>query len=42
MFRPQHGLSIATAGTSPFLHWIDQLIIIRERYATIMINTPGP
>jgi hypothetical protein len=42
MFRPQHRLSIATAGTPPFLHWIDQLIIVRERYATIMVNTLGP
>jgi hypothetical protein len=42
MFRPQDWLSIATAEMSPFLHWIDQLIIIRERYATIMINTLGP
>jgi carboxylate-amine ligase len=32
----QHGLVIASAGTHPFCHWMDQLITVNERYATIM------
>ena len=32
----QHGLQIASAGTHPFSHWMDQLITIHERYATIV------
>jgi glutamate---cysteine ligase / carboxylate-amine ligase len=30
------GLKIASAGTHPFSHWIDQLITADERYATIV------
>src|SRR6266536_5702967 len=29
------GLTIASAGTHPFSHWMDQLITMDERYATI-------
>src|ERR1700758_2210249 len=32
----QHGLVIASAGTHPFSHWMDQLITVNERYATII------
>jgi carboxylate-amine ligase len=32
----QHGLVIASAGTHPFSHWMDQLITINERYTTII------
>lgn len=32
----QHGLTIASAGTHPFSHWMDQLITVHERYATIV------
>jgi len=32
----QHGLKIASAGTHPFSHWMDQLITVHERYATIV------
>ena len=32
----QHGLVIASAGTHPFSHWMDQLITINERYATLI------
>jgi carboxylate-amine ligase len=32
----QHGLKIASAGTHPFSHWMDQLITLDERYATIV------
>src|SRR5213596_1667772 len=32
----QHGLKIASAGTHPFSHWMDQLITVDERYATIV------
>src|SRR5438046_492866 len=32
----QHGLVIASAGTHPFSHWMDQLITANERYATII------
>src|SRR5437762_11016157 len=30
------GLKIASAGTHPFSHWMDQLITMDERYATIV------
>src|SRR5216110_3912837 len=30
------GLRIASAGTHPFSHWMDQLITLDERYATIV------
>jgi carboxylate-amine ligase len=30
------GLKIASAGTHPFSHWMDQLITANERYATIL------
>src|SRR5436190_7789448 len=30
------GLQIASAGTHPFSHWMDQLITAGERYATIV------
>jgi carboxylate-amine ligase len=30
------GLKIASAGTHPFSHWMDQLITVGERYATIV------
>src|SRR5437588_2620899 len=32
----RHGLKIASAGTHPFSHWMDQLITMDERYATIV------
>ena len=32
----QHGLKIASAGTHPFSHWMDQLITVHERYASIV------
>jgi carboxylate-amine ligase len=32
----QGGLKIASAGTHPFSHWMDQLITADERYATIV------
>src|SRR5262249_30623993 len=32
----QHGLQIGSAGTHPFSHWMDQLITVHERYATIV------
>src|SRR5205809_1392934 len=32
----QYGLVIASAGTHPFSHWMDQLITANERYATII------
>src|ERR1043166_8504064 len=32
----QDGLVIASAGTHPFSHWMDQLITVNERYATII------
>jgi carboxylate-amine ligase len=32
----QDGLKIASAGTHPFSHWMDQLITAGERYATIV------
>jgi carboxylate-amine ligase len=30
------GLQIASAGTHPFSHWMDQLVTVHERYATIV------
>jgi len=30
------GLQIASAGTHPFSHWMDQLVTVNERYATII------
>ena len=32
----QHGLVIASAGTHPFSHWMDQLITVNERYTTVV------
>ncbi|MBV9010287.1 MAG: carboxylate-amine ligase [Verrucomicrobia bacterium] len=32
----RHGLKIASAGTHPFSHWMDQQITADERYATIV------
>lgn len=32
----RHGLQIASAGTHPFSHWMDQLVTVNERYATII------
>jgi carboxylate-amine ligase len=32
----RNGLKIASAGTHPFSHWMDQLITADERYATIV------
>src|SRR5438876_3354602 len=32
----QQGLRIASAGTHPFSHWMDQLITVDERYETIV------
>ncbi len=32
----REGLKIASAGTHPFSHWMDQLITIDDRYATIV------
>jgi len=32
----RHNLQIASAGTHPFSHWMDQLITANERYATII------
>src|SRR5215468_9144005 len=32
----QHGLVIASAGTHPFSDWMDQLITVNERYATVI------
>src|SRR5262244_3807076 len=32
----QHRLVIASAGTHPFSYWMDQLITVNERYATII------
>ena len=32
----RHGLLIASAGTHPFSHWMNQLITAGERYATIL------
>jgi len=35
MLAERDGLKIASAGTHPFSHWMDQLITVDERYATI-------
>ncbi len=35
-FAAHDGLLIASAGTHPFSHWMDQLITAGERYATIV------
>src|SRR5215471_18661831 len=32
----QNGLRIGSAGTHPFSHWMDQLITVHERYATVV------
>src|SRR5947208_4180930 len=32
----QYGLVIASAGTHPFSHWMDQLITVNERYTTVV------
>jgi carboxylate-amine ligase len=32
----QHGLRIASAGTHPFSHWMDQLITVHQRYTTVV------
>ena len=36
MLAAQDGLKIASAGTHPFSHWMDQLITANERYTTIV------
>jgi carboxylate-amine ligase len=36
MLAARDGLRIASAGTHPFSHWMDQLITADERYATIV------
>ena len=36
MIAAREGLKIASAGTHPFSHWMDQLITADERYATIV------
>src|ERR1700694_2009485 len=36
MLAARDGLKIASAGTHPFSHWMDQLITVGERYATIV------
>src|SRR5437764_6746258 len=36
MLAARDGLKIASAGTHPFSHWMDQLITADERYATIV------
>jgi carboxylate-amine ligase len=36
MLAAHDGLKIASAGTHPFSHWMDQLITADERYATIV------
>ena len=36
MLARRGGLTIASAGTHPFSHWMDQLITVDERYATIV------
>src|SRR5450755_5069994 len=36
MIAARDGLKIASAGTHPFSHWMDQLITVDERYATIV------
>jgi carboxylate-amine ligase len=36
MLAAHDGLKIASAGTHPFSHWMDQLITVDERYAVIV------
>src|SRR5471032_3187006 len=36
MLAARDGLKIASAGTHPFSHWMDQLITVDERYAAIV------
>jgi carboxylate-amine ligase len=36
MLAARDGLAIASAGTHPFSHWMDQLITAGERYSTIV------
>jgi glutamate---cysteine ligase / carboxylate-amine ligase len=36
MLAARDGLAIASAGTHPFSHWMDQLITVGERYTTIV------
>src|SRR5689334_5196288 len=36
LLAARDGLQIASAGTHPFSHWMDQLITAGERYATIV------
>jgi carboxylate-amine ligase len=36
MLAARDGLKIASAGTHPFSHWMDQLITVGERYTTIV------
>jgi len=36
MLAARDGLKIASAGTHPFSHWMDQLITSGERYATVV------
>jgi carboxylate-amine ligase len=36
MLAAHDGLKIASAGTHPFSHWMDQLITVDERYAAIV------
>ncbi len=36
MLAGRDGLTIASAGTHPFSHWMNQLITVNERYATII------
>jgi len=36
MLAARDGLEIASAGTHPFSHWMDQLITAGERYSTIV------
>jgi glutamate---cysteine ligase / carboxylate-amine ligase len=36
MLAARDGLLIASAGTHPFSHWMDQLITASERYATVV------
>ena len=36
MLAAHDGLKIASAGTHPFSHWMDQLITVDERYTTIV------
>ena len=36
LLAARDGLKIASAGTHPFSHWMDQLITVGDRYATIV------